>query len=69
MEKNLTHIKAVPEHIDVVAIFRNIEAIPGIVKEPISVGAGCIWASPRIVNRTGSEAQAQPLPVAAARAG
>ena len=36
-------LKSVPQHIDIVDIFRNIEAIPGIVDEAISVGAGCVW--------------------------
>jgi predicted CoA-binding protein len=36
-------LKSVPEHIDVVDIFRNIDAIPAIVDEAISVGAGCVW--------------------------
>ncbi len=36
-------LKAVPEHIDVVDIFRSIDAIPGIVEEAIAVGADAIW--------------------------
>ena len=37
------NLKSVPEHIDVVDIFRNIDAIPGIVDEAISAGAGSVW--------------------------
>jgi len=36
-------LKSVPEKIDVVDIFRNIDAIPGIVDEAINVGAGAVW--------------------------
>jgi len=36
-------LKSVPEKIDVVDIFRNIDAIPGIVDEAIAVGAGAVW--------------------------
>jgi hypothetical protein len=36
-------LQAVPEHIDVVDIFRNIEAIPAIVDEAIAVKAGSVW--------------------------
>jgi len=36
-------VKSVPEHIDVVDIFRNVEAIPGIVDEAIEAKAGCVW--------------------------
>ncbi|MCU0589776.1 MAG: CoA-binding protein [Syntrophobacteraceae bacterium] len=36
-------LKSVPGRIDVVDIFRNIEAIPGIVDEAIEVKAGSVW--------------------------
>ena len=36
-------LKSVPEKIDIVDIFRNIEAIPPIVDEAIEVGAGAVW--------------------------
>lgn len=36
-------LKGVPGHVDVVDIFRNIEAIPAIVDEAIAVGAGSVW--------------------------
>lgn len=36
-------LKSVPERIDVVDIFRNLEAIPEIVDEAIRVGAGAVW--------------------------
>ena len=36
-------LKSVPEHIDIVDIFRNVEAIPGIVDEAVAAGAGCVW--------------------------
>lgn len=36
-------LRSVPEHIDVVDIFRSIEAIPGIVEEAVAVGANVVW--------------------------
>jgi predicted CoA-binding protein len=36
-------LKSVPEKIDVVDIFRKVDAIPGIVDEAIAVGAGAVW--------------------------
>jgi uncharacterized protein len=36
-------LKSVPEHIDVVDIFRSIDAIPAIVDEAIAVGADAVW--------------------------
>jgi len=37
------NLRAVPEHIDVVDIFRSIDAIPGIVDDAITVGADAVW--------------------------
>jgi len=37
------NLEAVPEHIDVVDIFRNVDAIPRIVDEAIEVKADCVW--------------------------
>lgn len=37
------NLESVPDHIDVVDVFRNIDAIPGIVDEAIAVKAGAVW--------------------------
>jgi hypothetical protein len=37
------NLKSIPEHVDVVDIFRNVEAIPGIVDEAVEIGAGAVW--------------------------
>jgi uncharacterized protein len=36
-------LSSIPEKIDVVDIFRQVDAIPGIVDEAIKAGAGAIW--------------------------
>lgn len=36
-------LMSVPVPIDIVDIFRNLEAIPGVVDEAIEVKAGCVW--------------------------
>ncbi len=36
-------LESVPDHIDVVDVFRNVEAISAIVNEAIEVKAGCVW--------------------------
>jgi uncharacterized protein len=36
-------LKAVPEPIDIVDIFRNIDVIPAVVDEAIDVKTGCVW--------------------------
>jgi predicted CoA-binding protein len=36
-------LKSIPEHVDVVDIFRKLDAIPGVVDEAIEIGAGAVW--------------------------
>jgi hypothetical protein len=36
-------LKSIPEHVDVVDIFRKVDAIPAIVDEAIAIGAGTVW--------------------------
>ena len=48
-------VKSVPEHIDVVDIFRNVEAIPGIVDEAIEAKAGCVWMQLGLVHNEAAE--------------
>jgi uncharacterized protein len=42
-EKCYPSLKDVPEPIDIADIFRNLEAIPGIVAEAIAAGVGTVW--------------------------
>ncbi len=42
-ERCYPDLKSIPKPIDVVDIFRNKEAIPGVVNEAISVGAKAVW--------------------------
>lgn len=36
-------LKSIPEHVDLVDIFRRVDAIPPIVDEAIEIGAGAVW--------------------------
>lgn len=36
-------LKSIPEHVDLVDIFRKVDAIPAIVDEAIEIGAGAVW--------------------------
>jgi uncharacterized protein len=42
-ETSYPDLSSIPEKIDVVDIFRQVDAIPGIVDEVIKVGAGAVW--------------------------
>jgi len=42
-EKSYPDLTSIPDPVDVVDIFRAVEAIPGIVEEAVRIGAGCVW--------------------------
>ena len=42
-QKCYPDLKSIPEHVDVVDIFRKPDAIPAVVKEAIEIGAGTVW--------------------------
>ncbi len=54
-EKSYPDIASVPEKIDVVDIFRTVEAIPGIVDEAIRVRAGTVWMQLGLAHRESAE--------------
>ena len=54
-EKSYPDLSSVPEKIDVVDIFRAVEAIPGIIDEAIKVGAGTVWMQLGLAHRESAE--------------
>ncbi len=36
-------LKSIPDHVDLVDIFRKPDAIPAVVEEAIEIGAGAVW--------------------------
>lgn len=57
-------LKSVPEHIDVVDIFRNVDAIPAIVDEAIDVKASAVWMQLGLVhNESAAKARCAGLAV------
>lgn len=43
-------LKSVPEKIDIVDVFRNSDAVDGVVSEAIEVGAKVVWMQLDVVN-------------------
>lgn len=42
-ERCYPDLRSIPEPVDIVDIFRQVEAIPGIVEEAIAIGAKVVW--------------------------
>lgn len=49
-EKAYRSLRDVPEHVDVVQIFRRPEEVPAIVEDAIAIGATAIWMQPGAEN-------------------
>lgn len=63
-EKSYPDLASVPEHIDVVDIFRRPEFVPEIVEQAIRVGAGAIWMQEGVIHEeAAARARAAGLPV------
>ena len=45
----------VPEHIDVVDVFRTPDAVPAIAEEAVAVGAGALWLQFGVISAEGAE--------------
>ena len=50
-EKAYPDLRAVPEPVDLVLLFRRPEHVPPHVEEAIDIGAGAVWMQSGIVNR------------------
>jgi predicted CoA-binding protein len=63
-EKAYPDLLSLPEKVDVVDIFRKVDAVPGIVDEAISIGAKVVWMQEGIVHNASAEkARAKGLKV------
>jgi uncharacterized protein len=57
-------LREVPEHIDVVDVFRAPAAVPEIAQEAVEVGAGALWLQFGVISPEGARiAQEAGLPV------
>ncbi len=48
--KAYPNLRAVPERVDIVQVFRRTEAVPPIVEDAIAIGAKVVWMQTGIVN-------------------
>jgi predicted CoA-binding protein len=54
-EKCYARLEDVPEHIDIVDVFRRPEFVPEIVEAAILIGAGAVWMQEGVVNEAAAE--------------
>jgi predicted CoA-binding protein len=54
-EKAYARLEDVPEHIDIVDIFRRSEFVPAIVESAIRIGAASVWMQEGVVHEQAAE--------------
>jgi predicted CoA-binding protein len=45
----------VPEHVDIVNVFRAPDALPGIAREAVTIHAGALWCQFGVINAEGAQ--------------
>jgi uncharacterized protein len=54
-ETSYASLLDVPEHVDIVNVFRAPDALPQIAEQAVQIGAGALWCQFGVVNETGAE--------------
>ena len=63
-EKSYPDLKSIPEHIDMVDIFRRSELVAPVVDEAIEIGAKYIWMQDGVIDQvSAAKAEAAGIPV------
>jgi uncharacterized protein len=53
-ERSCKSLADVPVHIDIVDVFRSADALPGIAREAVAVGASALWCQFTVINEEGA---------------
>ncbi|MEZ0109375.1 putative CoA-binding protein [Catenulispora sp. EB89] len=53
-ERCFASLREIPEPVDVVNVFRAPDAVPGIAREAVEIGAGALWCQFGVVSEEGS---------------
>ena len=48
-------LSEIPEHVDIVNVFRAPDALPGIAKDAVAIQAGALWCQFGVVNAEGAQ--------------
>ncbi len=55
-QKAYARLEDIPEHVDIVDIFRRSEFVPPVVKSAIQIGASAVWMQEGVNDETAAEA-------------
>ncbi len=53
-EKSYPSLRDVPQHIDIVDVFRAPDALPDIAREAVEIGADALWCQFGVINEEGN---------------
>ena len=54
-EKSFKSLSDIPGTVDIVNVFRAPDALPGIAKEAVAIGAGALWCQFGVINAEGAQ--------------
>jgi uncharacterized protein len=54
-EKSYKSLLDVPEHVDIVDVFRAPDALPAIAREAVEIGADTLWCQFGVINEEGAQ--------------
>lgn len=53
-ERSYSSLADIPEHVDVVDVFRQPDAVPAIAEEAVAIGAGALWLQFGVISPEGA---------------
>jgi predicted CoA-binding protein len=54
-ETSYPSLGEIPEHVDIVDVFRRPDAVPAIAEEAVAIGAGALWLQFGVISPEGAE--------------
>lgn len=53
-ERSYNSLSEIPQHVDIVNVFRAPSALPDIAREAVAIGAGALWCQFGVINEEGN---------------
>jgi predicted CoA-binding protein len=54
-EKSYASLREIPEHVDIVDVFRAPDALPEIARDAVAIGADTLWCQFGVINAEGTQ--------------